>query len=176
MRFGFRDFEKIVLLTADVERMSPPEHVKAIEIADFRKSQTDAVYELLRTSEDPKRLDVFDYGKDDLKTTSFERVFHLYDREQIVASRDNQIIGYVEATYTTSEEAGQISNVQVHPELKGKGIEEMLVHAAASKVKQAGTEKVIGAASAQRPELIAAMMKLGFERRLELDGMVVEFQ
>lgn len=176
MRFGFRDFEKIVLLAADVERMSPPEHVKAIEIADFQERQTDTVYELLRITEDPKHLDVFDYGKDDLKTTSFERVFHLYDKEQIVASRDNQIIGYIEATYTTPEEAGQISSVQVHPELKGKGIEEMLVYAAASKVKQAGTEKVIGTASAQKPELIAAMMKLGFERRLELDGMVVEFQ
>jgi hypothetical protein len=48
----------------------------------------------------------------------------------------------------------------------------MLIHAAVSKVKQAGIRKVIGTASARRPELIAAMVKLGFERCLELDGMV----
>jgi ribosomal protein S18 acetylase RimI-like enzyme len=176
MRFGFRDFERLVLFAADVERVSSSEHVEGIDIADFRKSQTDTVYELLRCSEDPKRLDVLDYGKDNLKTTFFERVFHLYSKVQMVALRDSQIVGYIEATYTASEEAGQISNVQIYPELKGKGIEEMLIHAAVSKVKQAGIRKVIGTASARRPELIAAMVKLGFERCLELDGMVVEFK
>jgi ribosomal protein S18 acetylase RimI-like enzyme len=173
---GFRDFEKVVLVAADVEWVSPPEPVKGIEIDDFRKSQTDTVHELLRFSEDPGRLDVFDYEKDDLQTTFFERVFHLYSKEQMVASCGGRIIGYLESTHTTPEEAGQINNVQVHPEFKGKGIEEMLIHAAVSKIASAGTKKIVGTVSARKPELIAAMEKLGFERHLELNGMVVELQ
>jgi len=174
--FGFRDFEKLVLLAADAEQVSSPEHVKGIEIADFRKSQTDTVYELLRSSEDPERLSLLDYRKKDLKTPLFERVFHLYNKVQMVALRESQIVGYIEATYTTSAEAGQISNVQVHPELREKGIEEMLICAATTKVKQAGSKKIVGTASARRPELIASMMKLGFKKHLELDGMVLESQ
>jgi ribosomal protein S18 acetylase RimI-like enzyme len=93
MRFGFREFEKLVLFAADVKRVSLPAYVEGIEMADFCKSQTDTVYELLRCSEDPERLDVLDYGKDNLKTTFFERVFHPYSKVQMVASRDSQIVG-----------------------------------------------------------------------------------
>jgi hypothetical protein len=36
--------------------------------------------------------------------------------------------------------------------------------------------KIIGTASTRMPELIAAMMKLGFKNHLELGGMVLESQ
>ena len=172
----FKNFEKVALLAANVEGITSPEHIKEIEMTNFRESQADAAYELLRTSEDPKHLEIFDYRKDDLKTTFFERIFHLDHKEQLIASRNGRIIGYAEATYTTSREAGRIGNVQVSPELKGRGVEEMLVYAGARKVKRAEIKRVIGTASSQRPELIAAMTKLGFVKRLELDGMYVEFQ
>jgi len=47
------------------------------------------------------------------------------NKVQMVALRERQKVEDVEATYTTSEEAGQISNVQVHAELWEKGIEEI---------------------------------------------------
>ncbi len=174
LNLKFREFEKTALLSADVEELAPPEQTAKIEIADFQGNHADVVYELFQTSEDPKHLEILDYRKNDLKTTFFERVFHLHQKVQMIASLNERIIGYVEATYTTSKEAGRIGNVQVSPELKGKGVEEMLTYAAVNRIKRAGTKKVTGTASSHRQELIAAMTKLGFQKRLELDGMYIE--
>jgi len=169
---GFKEFEKIIYMAGSVDRVSPPECTEAVRVNRLQKSDMDAVYKLIKSSEDPRHLEVFDFARKDLKTTFFERLFRFSIKNRMIATLNGALIGYVETTHTTPSEAGQISNVQIHPELKGKGIEEMLIHAAVSKVKQAGIRKVIGTASARRPELIAAMVKLGFERCLELDGMV----
>jgi ribosomal protein S18 acetylase RimI-like enzyme len=94
----------------------------------------------------------------------------------LVALQKSRTIGYVEASYTTALEAGQIANVQVLPEMSGKGIEEMLAYEVAEN-KRIGTENRSSEQSLQvERALIAAMEKLGFEKCLELDGMFLEFR
>jgi len=175
-KLGFKEFEKTLWLAAKIEWISAPEDVKGIKLIRFRRSHTNAVYHLIRSSEDPQHLDVFDINRGHLETTILERIFHFATVSRIVAICDNRLIGYAEATYTTSEEAGQIDNVQVSPEMKGRGIEEMLIFEATSEVRKLGTKKIVGTASTKRPELTEAMRKLGFEKNLELEGMFVELK
>ncbi len=173
---GFKDFERIARLTMNTELILRPEDVGGVKIGCFRKSHANAVYHLIQVSEDPKHLEIFDFKKSDLQDTVLESVFRFSTRRRIVAVRDNHPIGYVEAVYTTPQEAGQIDNVQVCPEMKGRGIEEMLIYQGASEINRIGTKKIIGTASSGKPELITAMEKLGFKRCLELDGMFAEFE
>lgn len=172
---GFKNFERIAYLTMDTKLKLPPENLEGIKISSFRRNQIAAVYDLIRSSEDPRHLEVFDFKKRDLLTSLFDKVFHFSTKLRLVAVQNTRPIGYAEATYTTAQEAGQIANVQVCQEMKGKGIEEILIFEAASEIKKMGTRKVLGIASAGRLELIAAMERLGFEKSLELDGMFLEF-
>lgn len=171
---GFREFEKIAHLVGNVDSFSPPENVEGVQIRSFQKNDTDAVYELVKSSEDPKHLETFDFKKNDLKTSFVQRVFHFFTENKIVALQDNRIIGYAQAIYTTPNEAGQIRNVQVNPEMRSKGIEEMLIHSGINEIRKIETKKIRGTASLKRPELITAMKRLGFEKHLEMEGMVLE--
>jgi len=171
---GFKEFEKIAHLVGNVDSFSQPENVEGIRIRNFQKNDIDTVYELIKASEDPKHLETFDFKKKDLKTPFVQRVFHFSTENKIVALHDNSIIGYAQAIYTTPNEAGQIRNVQVCPEMKSKGIEEMVIHSGINEIRKIGTKKVRGTASLKRPELIAAMKRLGFEKHLEMEGMVLD--
>jgi ribosomal protein S18 acetylase RimI-like enzyme len=176
VNLGFKDFERIVRFSVNTELMLPPQKSEGVKISSFKREHTLAVFDLVRASEDPRHLEVYDFRRSELGTTFFERIFHLSSKSRLVAVQNMHTIGYVEANYTTAQEAGQIANVQVLPEMRGKGIEEMLVYEAAEKIKRIGTEKIIGTVSSSRPELIAAMEKLGFKKCLELDGMFLEFK
>lgn len=173
-KLGFKEFEKIAYLVGNVDSFSQHENVEGIRIRDFQKNDIDAVYELIKSSEDPKHLETFDFKKKDLKTPFVERVFHFSTENKIVALYDNSIIGYAQAIYTTPNEAGQIRNIQVRPEMRSKGIEEMLIYSGINEIRKIETKKVQGTASLKRPELIAAMKRLGFKKYLEMEGMVLE--
>ncbi len=173
-KLGFKEFEKTMYLVGNVDSFSQPENVKGIQIRNFQKNDLDAAYELIKSSEDPKHLETFNFKKNDLKTSFIQRVFHLSTENKIVALHDNRIVGYAQAIYTTPNEAGRIRNVQVNPDMRSKRIEEMLICSGMNEIRKVGTKKVQGAASLKRPELIAAMKRLGFEKHLEMEGMVRE--
>jgi len=173
-KLGFKESEKIAYLVGNVDSFSKPENVEGIQIRSFQKNDIDAVYELIKSSEDPRHLEIFDVKKKDLKTPFVERVFHFFTENKTVALYDNSIIGYAQTIYTTANEAGQIRNVQVHPGMRSKGIEEMLIYSGINEIRKVGTKKVLGTVSLKRPELIAAMRQLGFEKHLEMEGMVLE--
>jgi ribosomal protein S18 acetylase RimI-like enzyme len=175
-KLGFKDFERIAHLIVKVDSVLSPEKIEGIEIDSFGKSHVNAVYDLVRSSEDPKHLDIFDFKKSDLRAAFLERIFRFSTRNRIVAMRNRRVIGYAEATCTTPEEAGRIANVYISPAMKGKGVEEMLINAGINEIKRMGTRKVVGVASMRKPELIAAMKELGFEKCLELDAMFLEFK
>jgi ribosomal protein S18 acetylase RimI-like enzyme len=171
---GFREFEKTAHLVANMDHFPQAENVEGVQIRNFQKNDTDAVYELIKASEDPKHLEIFDFKKEDLKTPFVQRVFHFSTQSKIVALHGNSVIGYAQAICTTPNEAGRIRNIQVCPEMRSKGIEEMLINAAVNEIKKVGTKKVTATASLERPELIAAMKRFGFKKHLEMEGMVLE--
>jgi len=171
---GFKEFEKIAHLAGKVDSSFKPVEVEGVQIRSFQKKDTDAAYELIRSSEDPKHLEIFDFKKKDLKTPFVNRVFRFFTENKIVALHDNGIVGYSQAIYTTPNETGQIANIQVCPELRSRGIEEMLIHSGMNEIRKIGTQKVLGIASLKRLELIEAMERLGFEKRFEVEAMVLE--
>jgi len=171
---GFREFERTTHLVGSIDCFSQVENVEGVQIRDFEKNDTDGVYELIKSSEDPKHLEVFDFKKEDLKTPFVQRMFHFSTESKIVALHGNSIIGYAQTIYTTPNEAGRVRNIQVYPEMRSKGIEEMLINAAINEIKKAGTKKVTATASLKRPELIAAMKQFGFKKHLEMEGMVLD--
>jgi len=171
---GFREFEKTAHLVANIDHFPQAENVQGVQIRNFQKNDTDAVYELIKASEDPKNLEIFDFNKKDLKTPFVQRMFHFSTESKIVALHGSTVIGYAQAICTTPNEAGRIRNIQVCPEMRSKGIEEMLINAAVNEIKKAGTKKVTATASLERPELIAAMKRFGFKKHLEMEGMVLE--
>ena len=171
---GFREFEKTAHLVGNIDHFSQAENVEGVQIRNFQKKDTDAVYELMKASEDPKHLEIFDLKKEDLKTPFVQRVFHFSTESKIVAFHGDSVIGYAQAICTTPNEAGRVRNIQVCPEMRSKGIEEMLINAAINEIKKAGTKKVTATASLKRPELIAAMKRFGFKKHLEMEGMVLE--
>jgi len=174
-KLGFKEFEKIAYLVSDIDSLSQPENIEGIRIRSFQKGDIDAVYSLMKSSEDPKHLEIFDFKKDDLKVPFIARVFHLSGESRMVALCYNKVIGYVQATYTTANEAGRIKNIQVHPKMRGKGVEELLISSAINEIKKKiGVKKILGTASLKRPELIVAMERLGFKKHFELSGMFLE--
>ena len=110
-KLDFKEFEKIMYLVGNVDSFSQPENVKEIQIRNFQKNDLDAVYELIKSSEDPKHLETFNFNKSDLKTSFIQRIFHVSTENKIVALYDNRIVGYAQAIYTTPNEAGRIRNV-----------------------------------------------------------------
>jgi len=173
-KLGFKKFEKIAYFVGNLDSSLQPAKAEGIQIRNCQKKDADAVYELIKSSEDPKHLEVFDFKKNDLKTSFLERAFRFFTENKIVATHNNRLVGYAQAVYTTANEAGQIANVQVCPEMRSKGIEEMLIHSAVNEIKKIGAKKVLVIVSLKRPEFIAAMGRLGFEKNSEIDGMVLE--
>jgi ribosomal protein S18 acetylase RimI-like enzyme len=171
---GFRKFEKTAHLVGSIDCFSQAENVEGARIRNFEKNDTDAVYALMKSSEDPKNLEIFDFKKEDLKTPFVQRMFHFSTESKIVALHDESVIGYAQAICTTPNEAGRIRNIQVCPEMRSMGIEEMLINAAVNEIRKVGTKKVTATASLKRPELIAAMKRMGFKKHLEMEGMVLE--
>jgi len=174
-KLGFKEFEKIAYLVGNIDYLLKAEDVKEIQIRNFQKDDNlDEVFDLINSSEDPKHLKTFDFKKNDLKTPVIKRVFHFFAEKKIVALDHINVVGYAQAIYTTANEAGKIRNVHLYPKDRSKGIEEMLINAAVNEIRKVGTKKVLVTASLERQELISAIKRLGFEKHLEMVGMVLE--
>jgi ribosomal-protein-alanine N-acetyltransferase len=173
-KLGFKEFETVAYLVGDLGSLSKPVPVDGVQIRSFQRDDLDAVYEVITSSEDPKHLEIFGFRKTDLKSSFFERLFRFYGESKIVALHDNRIIGYAQAVHTTANEAGRIRNVHVCPKMKSKGVEEMLVFSVMNQIMKVGTKKAIITASSDRPELVSAVRRLGFKKRLEMEGMALE--
>lgn len=175
-KLGFKKFENTVHLVAEMDFLRKQKKVKGILIKNFEKRDTEAVYDLIKCSEDPTHLEIFDFKKKDLGTPLIKRMVHLSTEKKIVAVHNGTIIGYAEASYTTAREAGRIRSIQVHPDMRSRGIEEMLIWAGANHIKKGGTNKIIATTLSAKKKLMEKMKQLGFTKRLEMEAMVLEFQ
>ncbi len=175
VKLGFKEFEKMAYMVGDVNTISfRPEFTGEVYIRNFQRSDIDSVYELVKSSEDYEHLKVFGFEKKDLKTSFLARFFNIFNETSIVAIRKDKVIGYVNIVHTTATEAGQISRICVHPEMRSMGIEELLLRAGTNVIKSFGAKKVLATVSLRRQELISAMRRCGFEEKFVVDGMVLE--
>jgi len=174
-KLGFGKFEDTTYLVADIDSLRKLGNVEGIQIRKLKRKDIDAVYNLIKRSEDPTHLKVFDLKEKDLKTPLIQRVFRFSTGKKVVAVKDGEIVGYAEASYTTAKEAGHIKNVQVHPEVRSNGIEEMLIIAGIGYIRKVGTNKVMATTNSTRQKLIESMKQLGFEKYLEMETMVLQF-
>jgi len=170
-KLGFKKFENIAYLVGDIDSLLKPKNSKEIQIRPFRKSDTDEVYNLIKISEDPNHLRVFDFSKNDLKTPLLQRIFRFATEKKLVAIQDDRIVGYTQASYTTPKEAGRIRDIHVYPESRLSRIEEALINAAIDQIKQCGTKKILATVSTTRQELIETLIHLGLRKHLEMEGM-----
>jgi len=173
-KLGFKKFEDTVHLVANINSLRKPKNVEKVLIRNFKKGDIESVYDLIKRSEDPTHLKVFDFKKKDLKTSFTQRIIHFSTDKKIVAVKNNKIVGYIEASYTTAKEAGRIGNIQVHPDVRSKGIEGMLIYAGVDHIKNVETNKVVATTLSTRLKLIEKMKQLGFTKRLEMEAMVLE--
>lgn len=173
-RLGFKKFEDMVHLVANINSLGKLENVEGVLIRNLEKGDIESVYGLISRSEDPTHLKVFDFKKKDLKTSLIQRIIHLSTDKKIVAVKNNKIVGYAETSYTTDKEAGRIGNIQVHPDMRSKGIEGILIYTGVNHIKNVGTNKVVATTLSTRLKLIEKMKQLGFTKRLEMEAMVLE--
>jgi ribosomal-protein-alanine N-acetyltransferase len=170
-KLGFKKFENIIYFVGNIDSSLKPKNTTEIQIRTFQKSDINEVYNLIKVSEDPNHLKVFDFSKSDLKTPLSERIFSFSTEKKIVAIQDNRIVGYTKASYTTHKEAGHIGNVNVYPENRSSGIERALINEAIGQIRQCGTKRILATVSTTRQELIETLANLGFRKHLEMDGM-----
>lgn len=175
-KLGFKKFENTVHLVAEIDSIKKQQNVKEVLIKNFEKRDTEAVYDLIKCSEDPTHLEIFDFRKKDLGIPLIKRILHFSTDKKIVAVQNETIIGYAEASYTTAKEAGRIRNIQIHPDMKSKEIEDLLIYAGVDHIKKVGTNKIIATTLSTKQELIEKMKQLGFKKSLEMEGMVLEFK
>lgn len=174
-RLGFRKFENAVYLIANIDSLRKPENVEEVLMKSAEKEDIDAIYDLIRCSEDPMHLKIFDFTKKDLKSSFIKRVVRFSKSMKVIAVKNNRIVGYAQASYTAAQEAGRIEDILVPPEMRLKGIEEMLIYAGAERIKKVGTNKVTVTTLLTRQELIERMKQMGFKEFLEMEAMILEF-
>ncbi len=80
-KLGFKNFEKIEYLLGKIDSLK---HVKVegVKTRSFKREDIDTVYDLIRSSEDPKHLEIFDFDKNKLKTPFFEQIFRFFHCKQ----------------------------------------------------------------------------------------------
>lgn len=175
-KFGFRKFEDTIRLTAQIDSLPSSKKVETVQIKDFdEKKDIDAVYELMKSSIDPVRFKIYDFKKRDLKTSLMERIIHISTERKFLAVREETVIGYVRSSYTSAKEAGRIS-LYVPSEIPLEEIVEILVQAGSDHIKTIGTKSVLTIVRSTKQELIDALKKMGFEERLTMEGMILEFR
>ena len=175
VKLGFRAFEHtehFIRETDSVCVLQPPSGVK---IREFRRSDLDQVYNLVRASEDPNHLRIFDFTRKSLKKSLLERMFRSAIRKKLVALYDDRLVGYVEAAHSTPKEAGSIGSIHVNSEGRSLGLEKLLVEAASNEIVKGGAKRIQTAVPLARQELIETVQSLGFREVLEMDAMVTEF-
>jgi N-acetylglutamate synthase-like GNAT family acetyltransferase len=172
---GFKEFEKMAYMVGDINTISfRPEFTGQVHIRNFQRRDIDSVHELIKSSEDYEHLSVFGFKKKDLKSSFLARFLNIFNETKIVATCKDRVIGYVNVVHTKATEAGQISSICVHPEMRSIGVEELLICAGVNAVKSVGAKKVLASVSLRRQELISAMRRCGFKEKFVVDGMVLE--
>lgn len=175
VKLGFKEFEKMAYLIGDVSTFSfRPEFTSEVRIRNFQGSDVDSVYELIKSSEDHERLKVFGFKKKDLKSSFLARFFNLFNETKSVVTFKDKLIGYVNIVHTTATEIGQISHICVHPEMRSKGIEELLIYAGINAARNLGVKKVLATVSLKRQELLSAMKRCGFKEKFVINAMILE--
>lgn len=175
-KLGFNEFENITHLVGEMDSLSRPENTEKVLVRLFQNSDINQVCSLIKVSEDPDHLRVFDFCSDDLKTPLWRRIIHFSTERKMVAMQNDRIVGYAEVSYTTPKEASRIENVQVHPEHRSSGIEGALIAAAIDQIGQCKTKRIRVTVPAMRQELIEIFESLGFRKHLEMEGMFLEIQ
>jgi len=172
-KLGFTKFENVVYMIGNIDSLLKSEKVE-VQVRDLKKNDIDAVYDLIRRSENPEHLKVFGFKKKDLKTPLINRIFHFSTDKKIVATKNKKIVGYIQSMYTTKKEAGRIRHIHVLPEMISMGIEETLISAGADHIQKAGTNKVLATVSSTKQKLVEKMKHFGFKKRLEMEAMVLK--
>ncbi len=117
---GFKKFESIIYLVAEIDSFWKPRDVEDVIVKNFENGDIEAVYSLIKCSEDPLHLKMFNFSRKDLKNSFFKRVVRFSTDKKKVAIKNNKIVGYSEVSYTTLKEAGFIRNIQVSPRQEGE--------------------------------------------------------
>lgn len=173
-KLGFRMFESSIYFVGGSDSLGVPQCVDGIHVRPFERSDLDEVYALVLGSEDPVRLKIHDFGKGNLRTPFLGRFFRSAYQIRLVAVRDNRIIGYAEATYTTPNETARIGFVHVSSGSAGLGVEKALVNAGRLDIETAGVKRFRVVVPATKQTLIEAVKDLGFREALTVEGMVLE--
>jgi ribosomal protein S18 acetylase RimI-like enzyme len=173
-KLGFRKFEEMQYLTAQVNSLPSMKSKEAVEVRLFEKSDLDSVYNLIRISREPERLRIYDFQKNDLKTSLWQRVARIGTLRKIVAVNGNKIVGYGTVAFATKGMAGRITNVEAHSETASEGIEEQLVQNGADYLRTLGTKTLLVLVPLARSAVIERLTKLGFNKSYAMEGMVLE--
>jgi len=173
-KLGFRKFEDITYMVGDINSLLAPKNTEKLQIRTFHKGDITEVYNLIKISENPQHLEIFDFNKNDLKTPLLKRIFHFSTEKKMVAIQNDRIVGYAQASYTTPKEAGHIGDIHVYPENRSSEIDMALVSAAIDQIRQCGTKRIRVTVSSMRQELMETLKNLGFKKHLEMEGMFLE--
>ncbi len=176
-KLGFTVFEHVGYFLGETDSMHLSEDAGEVEVRSFLKEDLDEVYGLVRGSEDSNRLRMYDFGKGDLRTSFFQRLFRFSTLSRLVAVLGGRIVGYVEAVYSTPKVAGAVNSIYVGSEEgeRSRGIERALVNAAFNEIVKGGVKRVRVTVSMERQALIGTLVSLLFREALVMDGMVKEF-
>jgi ribosomal protein S18 acetylase RimI-like enzyme len=175
VKLGFKAFEHTKHFIRETDSVRVPEPVPGVKIREFQRSDLEQVYNLVRASEDPNHLRIFDFTKKSLKTSLLERMFRSAIRKKLVALLDDRLVGYVEAVYSTPKEAGSIGSIRVSSEGRSLGLEKLLVEAASDEIIKGGAKRIQTAVPLSKKELMETLQSLGFREVLAMDAMVTEF-
>jgi len=132
---------------------------------------------MIEASEDANRLRVYDFGKGDLRTSFFQRLFRFSTLTRLVAVVGGGIVGYAEAVYSTPKVAGVVRSIYASSEEgeRSRSIERALVNAACNEIVKGGAKRIRVTVPMERQGLIGTLVSLLFREALVMDGMVKEF-
>ena len=176
VKLGFKAFEHLAYFVRETNSMHVPENASGVKIREFQKDDLDPVYNLIKASEDPNSLRIFDFTKKDLKVPFLQRMFRFATQKELVAVLGGRVVGYAEAAYTTPKETGRIGSISVNSEDRSLGIEKLLIGAANKEIAEGGIRRIRITAPTAKQELIETVKDLGFREVLVMDAMVAEFQ
>jgi ribosomal protein S18 acetylase RimI-like enzyme len=174
VKLGFKAFDHTGYFVGDADTLVRSQEIGGVQIRPFQKGDLGAVYELVVTSEDPARLSIHGFGKNNLKTPFLGRFFLSSNQMKLVAVFDGRIVGYAEASYTTPNEVGRIGFVHVNPDGRQLGVDKVLLNAARNEIEKGGVRRLRVVVPTMRQELIETMKEMGFMEALIVDEMVVE--
>lgn len=173
-KLGFQKFDATIHLTANLDSLPNLEKVEGVQVRELQESDINAVYNLIRSLNDPSWLRIYDFKMNDLKTPVWSRIFRMGIVKDFVAVKDEKIVGYASLSCTTAKMACQITRLDVSPNEDAMGIEEELIKACVSYVKPLGTKRILVKVQLTRESLIEKLTALGFKKQFVAEGMVLE--